>query len=80
MGINVKEKRITVNGAFPETWPGWRVRWRTKAGLLHIRAAWGEKDEIRLDGVAVQDIDLTKLEGEHSLEIFCKRKKSAENR
>ncbi len=80
LGIDVKGKRITVNGAFPETWPGWRVRWRTKAGLLHIRAAWGEKDEIRLDGVAVKDIDLTKLEGEHSLEIFCKRKKSAENR
>ena len=79
LGMEVREKSLVINGTIPAGWPGWKAHWRTKEGLLHIVARWGEKDEMRLDGSAVKGIKLTGLKGEHSLEIFYEAKKSEGN-
>ena len=74
LGITVKGGYLTVLPQLPDSWPGWSAQWREKDRRLNITVRRGQKRETRLDGLAVERVELRSLTGEHALEVTVEEK------
>ena len=72
LGLEVKGGKLKVSPRLPADWPGWTACWRREGWRLDITVRRGGADETRLDGQAVDAVDLLRLSGEHTLKVTVK--------
>lgn len=70
LGIEVRGGRLTVSPRLPSSWPGWTARWQGRGWRLDITVQRGETAGMRLNGRAVESIDLRRLSGENALKVI----------
>jgi len=71
-GLKIEGGVLTVEPQLPAGWPECQIHWTGRGWILHIRLYRGREAVTRLDGTAVEEIDLTTLTGEHQVETEVK--------